>query len=198
MITSNEGDGDMQPLWLSDGPATNELWSQLRVEHTTSGLWPLLLDALRDRELQPRQLGQCFLRDHVHLVQSHAMGPGHERGMPLDRPESGGAPRNRTSNAVHLEQALLHQPTAPVQVPQRSGARTAARRRACLAAGHDRIDHPQDQPEPGGGTPSCSPEHRPKDHAGHDREHGRPVEEAEGCVVHRTPRTGAGRQVGGQ
>ncbi|MFE1787726.1 DUF4253 domain-containing protein [Streptomyces sp. NPDC059525] len=46
MITSDEGDGDMQPLWLSDRPAPVELWAQIQAEHTTSGLWPLLLDSL--------------------------------------------------------------------------------------------------------------------------------------------------------
>jgi hypothetical protein len=45
MITSGEGDRDMQPLWLSDAPTSAELWARLRAEHSTSGLWPLLLDA---------------------------------------------------------------------------------------------------------------------------------------------------------
>ncbi|MFJ8215052.1 DUF4253 domain-containing protein [Streptomyces sp. NPDC096033] len=45
MITSDEGDGDVQPLWLSDRPAPVELWAQIQTEHTTSGLWPLLLDS---------------------------------------------------------------------------------------------------------------------------------------------------------
>ncbi|MFG2661661.1 DUF4253 domain-containing protein [Streptomyces sp. NPDC048425] len=46
MITSDEGDGDVQPLWLSDDPTAVELWSRLRAGHAASGLWPLLLDAL--------------------------------------------------------------------------------------------------------------------------------------------------------
>lgn len=45
MITSDEGDGDVQALWLSDGPVAAELWSRLRAEHHASGLWPLLLDS---------------------------------------------------------------------------------------------------------------------------------------------------------
>ncbi|MEV0091189.1 DUF4253 domain-containing protein [Streptomyces sp. NPDC050738] len=45
MITSDEGDGDVQPLWLSDSPASVELWTCLLAEHSASGLWPLLLDA---------------------------------------------------------------------------------------------------------------------------------------------------------
>ena len=39
MITSDEGDGDMQPLWLSDTPASAELWAHLCAEHSASGPW---------------------------------------------------------------------------------------------------------------------------------------------------------------
>ncbi|MEU5090579.1 DUF4253 domain-containing protein [Streptomyces sp. NPDC021356] len=46
MVTSDEGDGGLQPLWLSHAPAAADLWPGLRAEHVTSGLWPLLLDAL--------------------------------------------------------------------------------------------------------------------------------------------------------
>ncbi|MFE6844531.1 hypothetical protein [Streptomyces sp. NPDC057686] len=55
MITCDEGDGDAQPLWLSDGSATAELWARSYDEHTRSGLWPLLLDALdtNDGEFRP-------------------------------------------------------------------------------------------------------------------------------------------------
>ncbi|WP_328876257.1 DUF4253 domain-containing protein [Streptomyces sp. NBC_00287] len=45
MVTSDEGDGDLQPLWLSGSPSAADLWAQLRAEHATSGLWPLLLDS---------------------------------------------------------------------------------------------------------------------------------------------------------
>ncbi|MFF1482249.1 DUF4253 domain-containing protein [Streptomyces sp. NPDC058301] len=62
MITSDEGDGDMQPLWLSDGPASAELWSRLRAEHVTSGLWPLLLDSRTpgEGEFRPWASGELF------------------------------------------------------------------------------------------------------------------------------------------
>ncbi|MFI9243802.1 DUF4253 domain-containing protein [Streptomyces sp. NPDC053086] len=46
LITSDEGHGDLQPLWLSDSPPSTELWPQLRAEHAASGLWPLLLEPL--------------------------------------------------------------------------------------------------------------------------------------------------------
>ncbi|MFJ3921557.1 DUF4253 domain-containing protein [Streptomyces sp. NPDC090022] len=62
MITSGEGDGDVQPLWLSDRPATAGLWTQLHTEHTRSGLWPLLLDALDpdDDEFRPWGSGELM------------------------------------------------------------------------------------------------------------------------------------------
>lgn len=41
-------DGDEPVLWLSDDPAPIGLWATLRARHATSGLWPLLLDALDD------------------------------------------------------------------------------------------------------------------------------------------------------
>jgi hypothetical protein len=50
MITSEEGHGTVQPLWLSDSPPTPDLWSRLRAEHAASGLWPLLLDPLDPHE----------------------------------------------------------------------------------------------------------------------------------------------------
>jgi hypothetical protein len=43
MVTADEGDREVQPLWVSDGPATAGLWTWLRAEHTRTGLWPLLL-----------------------------------------------------------------------------------------------------------------------------------------------------------
>ncbi|WP_434095357.1 hypothetical protein [Streptomyces flaveolus] len=46
MITSEEGNGTVQPLWLSYSPPSADLWPRLRAEHAASGLWPLLLDPL--------------------------------------------------------------------------------------------------------------------------------------------------------
>ncbi|GGT08444.1 hypothetical protein GCM10010286_37250 [Streptomyces toxytricini] len=62
MVTSDEGDGDVQPLWLSDGPAAIELWTRMHAEHTRSGLWPLLLDSLdpNDGEFRPWGSGEVF------------------------------------------------------------------------------------------------------------------------------------------
>ncbi|MFP3985992.1 DUF4253 domain-containing protein [Streptomyces sp. E11-3] len=62
MITSDEGDGDVQPLWLSEAPAAIELWPRLRAEHATSGLWPLLLDALdrHDADFRPWGCGELW------------------------------------------------------------------------------------------------------------------------------------------
>ncbi|MFI6985881.1 DUF4253 domain-containing protein [Embleya sp. NPDC050154] len=62
MITSDEGDGDVQPLWLSDQSATAGLWETLHAEHARSGMWPLLLDALspRDEEFRLWASGELF------------------------------------------------------------------------------------------------------------------------------------------
>ncbi|MYR42990.1 DUF4253 domain-containing protein [Streptomyces sp. SID5910] len=50
MVTSEEGHGTVQPLWLSDSPPTVELWPRLRAEHAASGLWPLLCGPLHPHE----------------------------------------------------------------------------------------------------------------------------------------------------
>lgn len=63
-ILSDEGDGEIPTLWLSDEPATVELVTSLRAEHPHSGLWPLLLDALdhQDPEYRPLLTGQVETR----------------------------------------------------------------------------------------------------------------------------------------
>ncbi|WP_405019950.1 DUF4253 domain-containing protein [Kitasatospora sp. NBC_00070] len=62
MIISDEGDGDLQPLWLSDGPASAGLWVMVRAEHVRTGLWPLLLDSGEpfDSEFRPWGAGELF------------------------------------------------------------------------------------------------------------------------------------------
>lgn len=73
MVTSDEGDGDIQPLWLSDGPATAELWTRMYAEHPRSGLWPLLLDSLdsSDSEFRPWESGEVF-PEQMSSPASHA------------------------------------------------------------------------------------------------------------------------------
>lgn len=62
MVTTDEGDGGVQPLWLSDGPATAQLWTRMHAEHARSDLWPLLLDSLdaNDDEFRPWASGEVF------------------------------------------------------------------------------------------------------------------------------------------
>ncbi|WP_223291025.1 DUF4253 domain-containing protein [Streptomyces avicenniae] len=43
MITSDEGHGSRQPLWLGDEPPSPDLWGRICGAHADSGLWPLLL-----------------------------------------------------------------------------------------------------------------------------------------------------------
>ncbi|MFI1786193.1 DUF4253 domain-containing protein [Streptomyces rubiginosohelvolus] len=73
MITSSEGDGDSQPLWLSDEPTAAGLWAQMHAEHGGSGKWPLLLDALdpEDAEFRPWGTGEVF-PEQMSAVTSHA------------------------------------------------------------------------------------------------------------------------------
>ncbi|MFJ2865934.1 DUF4253 domain-containing protein [Kitasatospora sp. NPDC087314] len=62
MITPDEGDGDVQALWMSDELATAELWARVHAERTRTGLRPLLLDSrdLRDSEFRPCASGELF------------------------------------------------------------------------------------------------------------------------------------------
>ncbi|WP_435192322.1 hypothetical protein [Streptomyces sp. bgisy126] len=62
MVTSDEGNGGVQPLWVSNGPATAELWARMHAEHTRSELWPLLPDSLdpSDGEFRPWGSGEVF------------------------------------------------------------------------------------------------------------------------------------------
>ncbi|RKS76082.1 uncharacterized protein DUF4253 [Actinomadura pelletieri DSM 43383] len=50
-----EGDppAERPVYWLSDTPASAELWSSLLEEHPTSGLWPLLLDPVNSTYADP-------------------------------------------------------------------------------------------------------------------------------------------------
>ncbi|MER7998115.1 DUF4253 domain-containing protein [Streptomyces sp. NPDC095613] len=76
MVTADEGDGDVQPLWLSDGPATVELWTRMHAEHTRSGLWPLLLDSLdpNDGEFRPWASGEVFPEQMSSLTSHGSAG----------------------------------------------------------------------------------------------------------------------------
>ena len=64
-LASDEGVGDTLALWLSDGPASAELWTRLLAEHPRSGLWPLLLDALdpQDAAFRPWVSGELYPED---------------------------------------------------------------------------------------------------------------------------------------
>lgn len=47
--------------WLSDEPATATLWSSLRADHPSSGLWPVLIGPdYRDTSLQPWSTGEMY------------------------------------------------------------------------------------------------------------------------------------------
>ncbi|MEU6673816.1 DUF4253 domain-containing protein [Streptomyces sp. NPDC046925] len=62
LITTDEGDGGVQALWLSDGPVSAMLWTRIRDEHPCSGGWPLLLDSRDpgDSDFRPWGSGELF------------------------------------------------------------------------------------------------------------------------------------------
>ncbi|WP_285508101.1 DUF4253 domain-containing protein [Actinokineospora sp. NBRC 105648] len=57
LVQPEEDNGGRPAFWLSDQPAAAGLWARLRAEHTRSGLWPLLLDALDDEDPEYRPWG---------------------------------------------------------------------------------------------------------------------------------------------
>ncbi|MFJ5546310.1 hypothetical protein [Streptomyces sp. NPDC093225] len=62
LITSDEGDGGVHALWLSDGAIPGGLWERIRAEHFRSGVWPLLLDSRdpHERGFAPWGTGELF------------------------------------------------------------------------------------------------------------------------------------------
>lgn len=54
VFSEEKEEGDRPAFWLSDQPAPEGLWARLRAEHAKSGLWPLLLDALDDEDVEYR------------------------------------------------------------------------------------------------------------------------------------------------
>lgn len=63
VVVPDEGDGGQAALWISDGPALPGLWSRLRAEHASSGLWPLLLAGLDDEPSRPWADGELWPQD---------------------------------------------------------------------------------------------------------------------------------------
>ncbi|AUG75484.1 hypothetical protein CFP65_0521 [Kitasatospora sp. MMS16-BH015] len=62
MIRSDEGNGEVRALWMSDGPTKAGLWAQLYGDHRRTGVWPLLLDSRdpHDGEFRPWGAGELF------------------------------------------------------------------------------------------------------------------------------------------
>ncbi|MFE1234915.1 DUF4253 domain-containing protein [Streptomyces sp. NPDC058745] len=73
IITSGEGEGDSQSLWLSDEPAAAGLWARIHAQHGRSGQWPLLLDALdpEDADFRPWGSGELF-PEQMSAAASHS------------------------------------------------------------------------------------------------------------------------------
>ncbi|MEW9531808.1 DUF4253 domain-containing protein [Microbispora sp. NPDC049125] len=64
IILSDEGKGE-PALWITEEPASSDLWTQLHTEHQRSGLWPLMLSSLSDDynagALRPWESGELYL-----------------------------------------------------------------------------------------------------------------------------------------
>ncbi|MEV0567564.1 hypothetical protein [Dactylosporangium sp. NPDC050588] len=63
LVYCEEGEDDQPAMWVSDGPATRQLWTALRAAHEKSGLWPLLLDHLRGDTARPWDDGELWPAD---------------------------------------------------------------------------------------------------------------------------------------
>lgn len=59
-VHGDEGDADEPAMWVSEAPATAELWRALLGEHPRSGLWPLLLDSLHGSPGRPWDDGELW------------------------------------------------------------------------------------------------------------------------------------------
>ncbi|UED85800.1 DUF4253 domain-containing protein [Streptomyces profundus] len=100
LVTADEGEGDLQPLWLSEGPVSGALWGRLNAAHGKTGVRPLLLEPLEplepetpeNKECRPWASGELFptemsspdSHDAADLLagwwREHAL-PGEEEGM---------------------------------------------------------------------------------------------------------------------
>lgn len=60
LVRGQEDEDDQPAMWVSDGPATKQLWTALRAAHEKSGLWPLLLDHLRGDTARPWDDGELW------------------------------------------------------------------------------------------------------------------------------------------
>lgn len=60
VIRGDEGDDEKPALWVSDGPATADLWRTLRTGQQRTSLCPLLLDSLRNEPRRPWDDGELW------------------------------------------------------------------------------------------------------------------------------------------
>ncbi|ACU38569.1 DUF4253 domain-containing protein [Actinosynnema mirum] len=125
-------------LWLSGGPAPAGLWTRLRAEHASSGLWPLLLDALDDEDPAYRPWGSGELTP----APSAAAG-AHDPAVVLERwwaahtgedPEDQLTPAQRLAVTAPFGRAWPG--LAPARVPTNDPGRVADDLAGELLRGH--------------------------------------------------------------
>ncbi len=59
VVFADEGESDVPAIWVSEGPATAELWDALR----TGDRWPLLLESMRGEPSRPWDDGELWPAD---------------------------------------------------------------------------------------------------------------------------------------
>ncbi|WP_211192490.1 DUF4253 domain-containing protein [Actinoplanes sp. TBRC 11911] len=60
LVRGDHGDDEEPALWVSDEPATPDVWRTLQAEHPGSGLYPLLLDTLWNDTHRPWDEGELW------------------------------------------------------------------------------------------------------------------------------------------
>jgi hypothetical protein len=63
LVHSEEDEDERPAIWVSDGPATEQVWTTLSAAHAKSGLWPLLLDHLHGDPARPWDDGELCVDD---------------------------------------------------------------------------------------------------------------------------------------
>ncbi|MBU2664889.1 DUF4253 domain-containing protein [Actinoplanes bogorensis] len=96
LVHGDEGDDEKPAMWVSDGPATGDLWRSLRAAQPATGLCPLLLDHLTGDPRRPWDDGELWPGD-VTSPSDHDPGALLAQGW---RDQIGDVPGDQTGGAA--------------------------------------------------------------------------------------------------